>query len=239
MNRRPAGTPGACYAGRLSAERLERCYQIAPQRVRQYLDAEVDFVLERIQMSNLVLELGCGYGRILTTLASKDRWVIGIDTSFPSLAYGKRLLSGTPNCLLVQMDAGRLSFFDQTFDAVLCIQNGISAFHIDQEHLVRESIRVTRPGGKILFSSYSHKFWDHRLEWFRLQSEEGLLAEIDFDRTGDGVIVCRDGFTATTVSPERFRSITSGLNVDTKVVEVDGSSLFCEMVSRRTEPSHS
>lgn len=220
------------YAEKLSAERLRRCYEIAPQRVKQYLEAELTFVLDRISPSHLVLELGCGYGRLIPELAKKTRFVVGIDTSISSLEYGWKLIRSTSNCLLIQMNAAQLSFLDHIFDVVVCIQNGISAFHIDQEHLIRESIRVTKQGGTILFSSYSDKFWKYRLEWFKRQSEEELVGEIDFDKTRDGVIVCKDGFTASTIGRERFLELTAGLNVETTTAEVDESSIFCEMISR-------
>ncbi|GAF70576.1 unnamed protein product, partial [marine sediment metagenome] len=120
-------------------------------------------------------------------------------------------------------------FRDGVFDVVVCIQNGISAFHVDQRVLIAESIRVTRPGGRVLFSSYSERFWKHRLEWFRLQAEQRLLGEIDWQATRDGVIVCKDGFRATTIGPDEFISLTSEFNVQRRIVEVDQSSLFCEL----------
>lgn len=219
------------YSHKLSALRLKRAYEVAPPRVRQYLEAEGNHVLEKIRSSDLVVELGCGYGRILPKLAHKAGWVIGIDTSLPSLEFALQTLDGIRNCSLSQMDAGKLGFRDGAFDCVACIQNGISAFHIDKRTLISESVRVTRAGGIILLSSYSDKFWKHRLEWFELQSEAGLLGEIDYDRTTatDGVIVCRDGFTATTVDAEDFRALTANLNADVRIVEVDESSLFCEI----------
>ena len=76
-----------------------------------------------------------------------------------------------------------------------------------------EAVRVTRDGGICLFSSYSDRFWDHRLEWFKIQSEKGLLGEIDWERTGNGIIVCKDGFEATTFSEDDFRTLTSSLGL--------------------------
>lgn len=207
-------------------------YEIAPMRVRQYFEAEVYHVLEKIRPNDLVLDLGCGYGRIMPALAKRAKSVIGIDTSFSSLLMGQETLAGISKCHLLQMNAIKLGFKDSEFDVVICIQNGISAFHVDQKELVKESIRVSKRRGKILFSSYSEKFWDHRLEWFRLQSEAGLLGEIDYELTKNGVIVCRDGFTATTVKPDQFLSLVSGFNVEAKIVEVDESSVFCEMRKR-------
>ena len=217
------------YRQKLASEKLLKVYEIAPPRVRQYLDAELDYVLKRIGSENVVLDLGCGYGRIIQRLARKAKFVIGIDTSFSSLLMGKEMLKNVSNCLLLEMNAVRLGFRDNSFDVVICIQNGISAFHVDQQDLIRESVRVTRPGGIILFSTYSEKFWDHRLHWFQLQADAGLLGEIDYEKTGDGVIVCKDGFAATTVSPAQFLELTNGLDVQAKIVEVDESSVFCEI----------
>lgn len=217
------------YSERLSAERLRRCYEIAPPRVRQYLDAEIRYVADRVQPSNAVLELGCGYGRVLKELASGGRMLVGIDTSYASLQLARDYLRERSDCRLVLMDAAALGFRDRVFDVVVCIQNGISAFKVDRRALVAESIRVTRPGGRVLLSSYSDKFWDDRLEWFRLQAEHGLLGEIDWEATGDGVIVCRDGFKATTIRRDDFVSLMSTFDIQWRIREVDESSLFCEI----------
>jgi len=96
-----------------------------------------------------------------------------------------------------------MAFDSCVFDVVFCIQNGISAFGVDQKRLIAESIRVTKNNGVILFSSYSPKIWDARLEWFRMQSQLGLIGEIDEEKTRNGTIVCKDGFRATTVSGDR------------------------------------
>jgi 2-polyprenyl-6-hydroxyphenyl methylase/3-demethylubiquinone-9 3-methyltransferase len=220
------------YADKLSAERLKRCYELASPRVRQYLEAEIDFVLEKIRPSDIVLELGCGYGRVLARLAKKAHRVTGIDTSLASLLLAHDELRRFSNCHLAVMDAIQIGFCDKVFDVVICIQNGISAFHVNQKELIRESIRVAKPSGIVLFSSYSEKFWNARLEWFERQSEAGLLGEIDYAKTRDGVIVCKDGFTATTVRPDEFLSLTADVNAEVRITEVDESSLFCEIVPR-------
>jgi ubiquinone/menaquinone biosynthesis C-methylase UbiE len=221
---------GTYYSHRLSATRLKQAYDLAPPRVRKYLDAELSHVLEKIHPGDLVIELGCGYGRILPGLAEKAAWVIGIDVSLPTLELAQETLDRIPNCSISQMDAVRLGFHDGVFDCVVCIQNAISAFHVEPHALISESVRVTRPRGTVLFSSYSDKFWKHRLQWFKLQSKAGLLGEIDYEKTKSGVITCKDGFTATTVRREDFLALTADLNVDVRIVEVDESSLFCEIV---------
>jgi 2-polyprenyl-6-hydroxyphenyl methylase/3-demethylubiquinone-9 3-methyltransferase len=217
------------YSDKLAAERLRQCYEIAPPRVRQYLEAEIQHVLSKVQPAHSVLELGCGYGRVLRDLAAKVSEVVGIDTSVSSLALAESLLGGRSNCRLAAMDAVSLGFRDALFDVVVCIQNGISAFGVDQPELIGESIRVTKPGGIVLVSSYAERFWDHRLAWFELQAARGLLGEIDRERTGNGVIVCKDGFRGTTVGPAAFRRLVSPTGLDAVVEEVDESSVFCEI----------
>jgi 2-polyprenyl-6-hydroxyphenyl methylase/3-demethylubiquinone-9 3-methyltransferase len=217
------------YNDRLSGERLKRVYRIATPRVRQYLDAEVAHVLKHVGAGAYVLELGCGYGRILPGLAETAGMVVGVDTSHENVALGKQDLRNVPHCHLLCMDAARLGFRDNQFDCTVCIQNGISAFHVDQRTLIEEAVRTAKPGGIVLFSTYSERFWEARLEWFELQAEDGLLGEIDYDRTGNGVIVCRDGFTATTASPQDFRVLTCGIDAEVDLIEIDGSSLFCEV----------
>jgi len=176
-----------------------------------------------------VLELGCGYGRVLQKLLPKAQNVVGIDTSRESLLLAQRILEGNAPCHLLEMDAAALGFREGSFDVVVCIQNGISAFKADQRQLIAEAVRVARRGGTALFSSYAEKFWEERLKWFRRQAEYGLVGEIDEDASGDGVIVCKDGFRATTVGPADFVSLTTRPGITPQIHEVDGSSIFCEI----------
>ena len=127
------------------------------------------------------------------------------------------------------MNAVQTAFKSNCFDITVCIQNGISAFRVNQRSLMLEAIRITRPGGSVLFSSYADIFWPYRLDWFRAQAECGLLGEIDETATGNGVIVCKDGFRATTVGPEDFRSLADEVGMQATITTVDDSSVFCDI----------
>ena len=216
------------YAKKLSAERLRKVYEVASPRVRQYLEEEIRFVLDRIAPDARVLELGCGYGRVLERLASRTKKIVGIDTSWESLKIAAQ--QGRAGSMLALMNAVSLGFAEKTFDLVVCIQNGISAFKVEPLDLMREAVRVTRAGGRVLFSSYSESFWPQRVEWFREQAGHGLLGEIDEEATGNGVIVCKDGFKATTFSPDDFLALASSLGLTAEIFEVDESSIFCEII---------
>lgn len=217
------------YNENLSGELLRRCYELASPRVRQYLEAEIEFVQRLLEGSDSVLELGCGYGRVAFRLAEVAERVVGIDTAAGNIELACRLSTPGSRCEFLEMDAIALTFEDCSFDKVVCVQNGICAFGVNQDRLLREAIRVTRPGGVVLFSSYSEKFWSHRLQWFQAQSDAGLMGPLDYSRTGNGVIACLDGFRSSHVSPDGFHSLCSSIDVKARLTEVDESSLICEI----------
>ena len=220
------------YAQNLSGRRLMQCYEVASPRVKRYLEAEIRHILSRLGPKDSVLELGCGYGRVALRLAGNERHVVGIDTAEESLALARELASPDSRCEFVKMNALNLLYPAGTFDAVVCVQNGICAFGVDQESLLREALRYARAGGILLFSTYSDRFWKHRLEWFQSQAAAGLLGSVDLEASRGGTIVCTDGFRAARVTPEAWRALCARAGVDCRIIEVDGSSVFCEIVKR-------
>lgn len=82
------------------------------------------------------------------------------------------------------MNVHNLQFHDQElFDVILCLQNGLSAMKIEPVGFIKKTADLLQNKGKVFFSSYSTKFWEHRLAWFQEQSEKGLLGEIDMEKT--------------------------------------------------------
>ena len=55
------------------------------------------------------------------------------------------------------------------------------------------------------------------------------MGEIDEEATGEGEIVCKDGFTATTVRPADFAALTADLGGVVTIETVAGCSVFCEI----------
>lgn len=221
---------GSYYKRKLAANRLLLCYETAPRRIRQYLDSEIRFVASNIKGADTVLELGCGYGRVMKEISRVIPKVVGIDNSKESLALARNFLENVNNYAVLVMDASQMAFRTHAFDSVICVQNGVSAFGVVKERLIAEAVRVTKFSGTILFSSYSPKIWEDRLDWFRKQSQLGLIGEIDEEKTGNGTIVCKDGFRATTVEAAEFIEMFSRHGLKASIVEVDESSVFCKVV---------
>lgn len=212
------------YAEKLNAQKLFQVYDTQIPRIKQYLQEEINFVKNSLTMTQTVLELGAGYGRIVKELAPCCGSITGIDISEENVQLGREYLKEFPNAGMMTMDVHNMEF-DKPFDVILCLQNGLSSMGIDAAELGK-ILQLLAVGGTAYFSTYSANFWDCRLAWFEEQATKGLLGEIDYTQTQNGIIICKDGFKAKTHSPEEFQTMGESLGYPYEVQEVDGSSLF-------------
>lgn len=213
------------YAQNLNSNMLFEVYDTKLNRIKQYLNAEIAFVKNCLIGDENVLELGTGYGRIVKELSGYCQSIVGIDISSESVDLGNVYVKDCPNAKLMNGDVHSMRFEEQ-YDVVLCLQNGLSAMKITTSDMIDKILDMVVDGGKVFFSTYSDKFWDHRLLWFEEQAEKGLLGEIDYSKTKNGVICCKDGFKSTSQSKEELESIGKLSKCSYEIHEVDESSVF-------------
>ncbi len=218
---------GNYYAEKLNAHGLFHVYDTKIPRIRQYLAAEIDFVRNRLCGTENVLEIAAGYGRIVREIAPCCSKITGIDISKESVEFSKDYLGAHKNAQILSMDLHKMSF-NEKFDVILCLQNTLSAVQATAED-VASILSLLTPGGTAFFSTYSEHFWAWRIKWFEEQAEKGCLGKIDYEKTRDGVIVCQDGFRATTQTKEQLATIGARSGFYYELTEVDHSSLFLIM----------
>lgn len=98
-----------------------------------------------------VLDVGAGTGASAAELARSGAYVVGTDLSLGMLAVGRRQ---RPELPLLAGDALALPFADASFDAVtisFTLRN-----LVDPIAGLRELLRVTRPGGRLVVCEFSH-----------------------------------------------------------------------------------
>lgn len=95
------------------------------------------------------LDIGCGPGIIIGSLAQACDEVIGIDLDEYAVRYGQQR-NEKVNLIFMVGDVGHLPLPDATFDTVICAQ--VYEHVVDPYRLVSEIWRVLKPGGICFFS---------------------------------------------------------------------------------------
>ncbi len=92
------------------------------------------------------LDVGCGVGQVVARLANAGFEAYGVDVSEPNIQRAEKVC---PRCQLY--DGRKLPFADQFFDSMGAL-NVLE--HVEQpEEFLRELVRVTRVGGRLVVSS--------------------------------------------------------------------------------------
>ena len=101
-----------------------------------------------------VLDLAAGTGTSSQPFADHGAQVVPCDFSIGMLQVGK---SARPHLAFTAGDGTKLPFADDTFDAVT-ISFGLRNI-VDPDAGLRELLRVTRPGGRLVVCEVSHPTW--------------------------------------------------------------------------------
>ena len=101
-----------------------------------------------------VLDLAAGTGTSSQPFADRGATVVPCDFSIGMLTVGKQ---AKPHLAFTAGDGTRLPFADDTFDAVT-ISFGLRNI-VDPDAGLRELLRVTRPGGRLVVCEFSHPTW--------------------------------------------------------------------------------
>lgn len=105
----------------------------------------------RIEPGHRVLDLAAGTGTSSEPMRQAGAQVVACDFSLGMLQTGRSRL---PHLDFVAGDGTSLPFADNTFDAV-SISFGLRNI-VDPDHGLRELLRVTKPGGRLVVCEFSH-----------------------------------------------------------------------------------
>jgi len=96
-----------------------------------------------------VLEIGCGYGRMMNAISHRVNTVTGIDLHDAPLDAAKELFWDKANLSFVKNDGYTIPFDDECFDLVYSVS---SLQHMPREVVasyIRETVRVLRTRGRM------------------------------------------------------------------------------------------
>ncbi|NNF08431.1 MAG: class I SAM-dependent methyltransferase, partial [Candidatus Eisenbacteria bacterium] len=129
--------------------------KVYPHRDKVEAQQALEFVLPRL--NDPILDIGCGTGRHLRTLAELNRHAFGVDRSEDLLREGAR---EKPSILTARSDMRQLPFASASFGSVLSMFTSFGYFDSHQEHvnLLKEWRRVTLPGGRLILDYLNPPF---------------------------------------------------------------------------------
>lgn len=101
----------------------------------------------------LVLEIGCGTGGLMHELRAAGYQPVGIDFAAEAVAFAYARADGP----VTQASANQLPFANDSFDLVTCI-DVLEVGTVDPQTVVRNAVRVLRPGGQAVFLMAAHQW---------------------------------------------------------------------------------
>jgi ubiquinone/menaquinone biosynthesis C-methylase UbiE len=109
-------------------------------------------VLARLAPSSTILDVGCGYGRLLSAPELRTECLVGVDGALGML---RRAQTEGVRAPLACMNATALGFRDASFDLVLLVAVLTAvAFEPAVRATLAEAARVLRPGGVLYIADF-------------------------------------------------------------------------------------
>lgn len=162
-----------------------------------------EFVERHCPGPGRLIDLGCGTGRLLLTLAQKGWRVLGVDLSPEMLrvAYARAIAAGVAIDLLqanlVELDA----LADSSFDHAACLFStlGMVMGETARQRVVAHAYRLVRPGGR--FVLHVHNRWFHLYDGAgrRWLLRDSLRRWRGDRRAGDRTMPVHQGVTGLTL----------------------------------------
>ncbi|MFA5877769.1 MAG: class I SAM-dependent methyltransferase [Candidatus Staskawiczbacteria bacterium] len=185
----------------------------APELIQEFLDGEIDFISAHIKPNSLILEIGCGYGRLLKIMAEKSKRVIGIDFSNRMVELSKENLGAKNNVNIQLMEADKLTFSDDSFDYVVCLDNSFGNMPEIELDVLKEMKRVCKKDGEIVISVFSENAESIQRENYKRIG----LTTIQDDGTA---IYTAEGFYSRRFTKEAIKSLFNNVGLEPEIMKV-------------------
>ncbi len=171
---------------------------------------EKEFLFGGVSKDSVVLDIGCGLGRVVKVLAPLSKKVIGIDNDQEAINKTKEEVKNFDNVEILLEDAEKLSFEDKMFDIVDCMGGTISNLGETKEKVFSEIKRVLKDDGLFFCSSWNDDALEERLKFY----EKYYSGQYEVNKD-TGYVVVSDKFISEQFSKEKITSLLeeNGFNV--------------------------
>jgi ubiquinone/menaquinone biosynthesis C-methylase UbiE len=129
-------------------------YQAIHQRLLEYVDLSLTESVSGSSDGPMVIDVGCGTGKLLNRLAQRYPTLrgVGFDFSAQMLAQARRKSAAPERLTYLQGDTGAIELPSNHCDAAFCT---ISFLHYrDPERVLQEVHRILKPGGQFYLADF-------------------------------------------------------------------------------------
>jgi len=126
-----------------------------PERLRKSLE------IGEVKEKEMILDIGCGRGELVMNSAAKGAKAIGIDYAIEALKLARKGIEKNrveKNALVLQADAKKLPFQNNSFTMVFLIDIVEHLHPWEVDELMQEVQRVLKPRGKIVIETSPNSF---------------------------------------------------------------------------------
>jgi len=112
-----------------------------------------------------ILDVGCGYGSLMSNLLEKGAYVVGVDVDKDSFKFATKFMKGKKNAKVILVKDEKLPFKKNSFDIVFLFD---VIEHVNKPAVsIDECCRVLKPGGFVYveftpyYSLVGHHLYDY------------------------------------------------------------------------------
>ena len=128
------------------------------QQLREFGLQDARKIIQRTNISNndIVLEIGCGVGRLGYPMAQFCKQWIGCDVSSNMIGFAKERLKEKTNVRFIELSGNDLSSVESnSVDVVYCSVVFMHLEEWDRYNYVKEAYRVLKKGGRIYIDNFN------------------------------------------------------------------------------------
>jgi len=206
----------------LDSENIYKIFDYAryPQAIREYQDAENEFLITHTKADSEILDVGCGIGRHIKLLANHSKRVVGIERH--PLIYKRAIteLSEIQNIAVHLQEAEDMKY-NAEFDYVICMFNTFGNIKSNTQKMIITKMKNSlRKGGEIFISVYAEHATPYMKTLYNNYNLQTIGEDADY-------IYTSDGFASEKFTQEKLRRIFQ--QDDLEIITLTPISYMCRI----------
>ena len=194
----------------------------AHPKIKEWFQKEIKYLKKNIKPNSKILDVGCGFGKHIESIADFSKKVVGIDNNSDMIQKAKDRFSNFKNVELFLKNAQKLNFENDYFDYIICMTNTFGNFPNIKENVLKEMKRVCKKNGKVIISVYNDKALEIRKKDYE---KVGLqITEIK-----NRIVYVREGLVSEQFTRPQLKEMFDKYKLKSKISELNSISFLCEL----------